>query len=156
LTDALFDLVIRPEQLDEQRLRRDLGRFMAQHLSPGSSVDLGMFTELVRLLSVHDLAVPSEVAAAFRAFGTLEGVLRLLHPSFDMVSRAREFATAQLRTDVTASSLRSTATDELTSLLPLLRRIPRRIDQVSAALESGRLRLNIRLLADSRDREVVT
>src|SRR5699024_4386165 len=62
----------------------------------------------------------------------------------------------QLQAGVTPSSMRSAVTEELTSLLPLLRRLPCRLDQVSAALEDGRLRLNIRLLADRRDREVVT
>src|SRR5699024_8264652 len=156
LTDAMFDLVIRHDQLDEQRLRRDLGRFMAHHLSHNAGVDLSMFTELVRLLSVYDLAIPSEVATAFRAFGTLEGTLRSLHPDFDMVTQAWEFAANQLSAGVTPSSLRATVTDELTNLLPSLRRLPRRIEQYSVELDRGRLRLNIRLLADSRDRDVVT
>lgn len=156
LTDALFELVIRPDQLDEQRLRRDLGRFMARHLSHNAGVDLSMFSQLIRLLSAHELAVPTEVAAAFRAFATLDGTLRQLHPEFDMVSQAREFATEQLQAGTSPAALRTTLTDELTTLLPLLRRLPRRLDQVSAALEDGRLRLNIRLLADSRDRDTVT
>jgi ubiquinone biosynthesis protein len=46
--------------------------------------------------------------------------------------------------------------DELTSLLPMLRRLPRRIDRVGQALETGRLSVNVRLLADPSDRRFLT
>ena len=49
-----------------------------------------------------------------------------------------------------------TATDELIALLPVLRRLPRRFDRVTGAMEQGRLSLNVRLFADERDRRVVT
>jgi ubiquinone biosynthesis protein len=42
------------------------------------------------------------------------------------------------------------------SLLPVLRRLPRRLDRVTSALEQGRLSVNVRLFADERDRAVVT
>jgi ubiquinone biosynthesis protein len=38
----------------------------------------------------------------------------------------------------------------------VLRRMPRRVDRISGALEQGRLGLNVRLFADERDRRVVT
>jgi len=48
------------------------------------------------------------------------------------------------------------AADELIALLPVLRRLPRRFDRVTSALEQGRLSVNVRLFADERDRRVVT
>jgi ubiquinone biosynthesis protein len=53
-------------------------------------------------------------------------------------------------------ALRRTATEELATLLPMLRRLPRRIDRIAAAAESGRLGLNVRLFADERDRRHFT
>ena len=38
----------------------------------------------------------------------------------------------------------------------MLRRLPRRFDRVTSALEQGRLSVNVRLLADERDRRVIT
>jgi len=38
----------------------------------------------------------------------------------------------------------------------VIRRLPRRFDRVTGALEQGRLGLNVRLFADERDRQVVT
>ena len=46
--------------------------------------------------------------------------------------------------------------EELATLLPMLRRLPRRIDRIAAAAESGRLGVNVRLLADDRDRRHIT
>ena len=48
------------------------------------------------------------------------------------------------------------AAEELAALLPVLRRLPRRFDRVTGAMEQGRLSLNVRLFADERDRRVVT
>jgi len=38
----------------------------------------------------------------------------------------------------------------------VLRRLPRRFDRITSAIEQGRLSVNVRLLADQRDRQVVT
>lgn len=156
LFDALFDLVLRPDELDEQRLKRDLGQFMARYLGIGAAMDLAIFTELARLSSTYGLTVPSEIASAFRAFGIMEGTLRTLAPSFDMMTQAQDFATTHLGSQLSPSALRETVTDELAAVLPVLRRLPRHVDQIASALEDGRLRANIRLLADRRDRDLVT
>lgn len=44
----------------------------------------------------------------------------------------------------------------LPALVPMLRRLPRRIDRIGGALEDGRLTLSVRLLADPSDRRYVT
>jgi ubiquinone biosynthesis protein len=41
--------------------------------------------------------------------------------------------------------------DEVTSLLPLLRKMPRRLDRIGAAMERNEWGINVRLLADERD-----
>lgn len=46
------------------------------------------------------------------------------------------------------------ATDS--TLLPLLRRIPRRIDRIPDTVEHGRLRAQVSLLGDAGDRRLVT
>jgi ubiquinone biosynthesis protein len=70
LYDALLEVVVRPDDLDEQRLQRALGQFMARHLNPGAALDVEMFTGLFRLVAGYDLIVPPEVAAVFRALAT--------------------------------------------------------------------------------------
>ena len=49
-----------------------------------------------------------------------------------------------------------TVEDELAALLPVLRRLPRRIDRIADTVEHGRLSVNVRLFADDRERRVAT
>ena len=156
LADALLDVVERPGDLDEPLLERALGRFAARHVAAGITPDVRMFTDLFRIITDHGLAVPPEIAAVFRALATMEGTLTLLAPGFDIVAEARRFAAEQLAGQFSPDSLRRTAMDELTSLLPMLRRLPRRIDRIAGALEAGRLSVNVRHLADASDRRFVT
>ena len=156
LADALLDVVERPEELDELRLERALGRFAARHVAAGITPDVRMFTDLFRIIADHGLAVPPEIAAVFRSLATMEGTLTQLAPGFDIVTEARRFAAEQLAGQFTPDTLRQTAMDELASLLPMLRRLPRRIDRIAGALETGRLSHNVRFLADASDRRYVT
>lgn len=94
LTDALVDIVDRPEDVDEDGLERAVGRFMALHLGPGLTVEVNMFTDLLLLVTRHGVAVPPEVAAVFRALATIEGTLTTLSPGFDIVAESRAFARA--------------------------------------------------------------
>jgi ubiquinone biosynthesis protein len=41
------------------------------------------------------------------------------------------------------------------TLLPVLRRLPRRVDRITTSLERGTLTTSVRLLADDRDRRFV-
>jgi ubiquinone biosynthesis protein len=151
LRDALLALAEQPSDLDQQQLTRDLGRFVARHLSPGTPTSVAMFVDLFGIVAAYGLSVPPEAAAVFRSLATLEGTLTLLDPSFDIVAEARSFAKTQL-----GSRLPRAVGAELSALLPVLNRLPRRVDRIAGALEQGRLNLNVRLLADERDRRVVT
>ncbi|MGH3434332.1 MAG: ABC1 kinase family protein [Thermocrispum sp.] len=159
LRDGLLEVVDRPDDpntADEQKLERALGTFVARHFSHGGPPELSMFTDLFGLVAEFRLAIPPPIAAVFRALATMEGTLSLLAPGFDIVLESRRVAAGQLGEQLRPETLRQTATDELVTLLPVLRRLPRRIDRIGGALEEGRLSVNVRLFADERDRRVVT
>ena len=156
LRDALLELVTRTADIDEQQLERALGQFMARHLAVGLPASAEIFTDLFRLASRFELAIPPEVGTVLRALATLEGTLTVLAPDFDIVTEARAYAAAHVTAQLTPKTVQKTAADELLALLPVLRRLPRRLDRITGALEQGRLSLNVRLFADERDRRVVT
>ena len=156
LRDALLELVTRPDDIDEQQLERALGQFMARHLAGGTAVTAEMFTDLFRLASRFELAVPPEIATVLRALATLEGTLALLTPRLDIAAEARAYAADHIAAQLSPRGAPKSAADELIALLPVLRRLPRRFDRITAAMEQGRLSLNVRLFADERDRRVVT
>lgn len=156
VSDALLEVVTRPDEIDEARLERALGQFMARYLAPGTTPSVHMFTDLFRIITAYGLSVPPEVAAVFRALATVEGTLAGLAPGFDLVAEARAFAGGYAAEQMTPQSARKAVTDELITLLPMLRRLPRRVDRIAGAAESGRLSMNVRLFAEDRDRRYVT
>jgi len=156
LKDALLDVVDRPEQLDEPRLDRALGRFLARYVAAGITPDVRMFTHMFRIVADYGLAVPPEIATVFRALATMEGTLTQLAPGFNIVAEARRFGENQLTAQLSPDVIRKTAADELVTLMPMLRRLPRRIDRIGGALEDGRLTVSVRLLADPSDRRYLT
>jgi ubiquinone biosynthesis protein len=156
LRDALLELVIQPDDTDEQQLERALGQFMAHHLTGGPAAAAEMFTDLFRLAARFELAVPPEIATVLRALATAEGTLSLLTPGIDIAGEARRYAADHVAAQLSPTTIPKTAADELTALLPVLRRLPRRFDRITGAMEQGRLSLNVRLFADQRDRQVVT
>jgi len=153
LRDGLLEIVDRPDEIDEQRLERALGALVAKH---AAHANVDMFADLFRLVADFRLAVPPPIAAVFRALATIEGTLAVISPGFDILAESRAFATALVGERMRPDSLRGAMTDELLSVLPVLRRLPRRMDRVTSALEQGRLSVNVRLFADERDRAVVT
>jgi ubiquinone biosynthesis protein len=155
-TDALLEIVYRPDVIDEQSLERAVGQFMARHLGAGAALGPAMFNDLFKIITAHELGVPPEVAAVFRALATVEGTISRIFPGFDLMAASRQFAAAHVTDRLAPDALRRTATEELATLLPMLRRLPRRIDRIAAAAESGRLGLNVRLFADERDRRHIT
>lgn len=157
VSDALLELVPRPDEIDQQALERDLGRFMARYATGGaSSAGVRMFGALFRVIADHGLAVPPEIAAVFRTLATAEGTLSTLAPSFDLVAETRALAARYVSDQFGPERLRQSAGEELAALLPILRRLPRRIERIANAAEHGRLGINVRLLADERDRAVLT
>ncbi|WP_338018301.1 ABC1 kinase family protein [Streptomyces taklimakanensis] len=155
MSDALLELVERPEEIDEERFKRALGRFTARHLTSGTPPSREMFTDLFLIVAQYGLTMPPEVAAAFRALTTLEGSLNRLVPGFDIVEEARSFASSELTRRLSPRHLGRSLTDEAAAVLPMLLRLPRRAERVSSALEHGRLSINVRLLADERDRRFI-
>ncbi|ASQ97433.1 AarF/UbiB family protein [Streptomyces sp. 11-1-2] len=155
LCDALLEVVTRPEEIDEQRLQRELGRFLSRYFAPGSTPSVQIFTDLFRLVQRHGLTIPPEVAAVFRALGTLEGTLMLIAPGFVMVEEARTFADggfARAGGDPLSQLISPT---DVMAAWELLRRLPRRLDRVTSALEQGRLGVGVRLFANARDRTYI-
>jgi ubiquinone biosynthesis protein len=157
LHDALLDLAqaARPAAAGDDLLEPALAQFMAQHLGPGMVPDAAMFTALFRLLTDSGLVFPPVIAGVFRAMITLEGTLARLAPGFQIIEETRKLAASWLGQVLGPASLHDAATDEALGLLPVLRRLPRRLDRITTSLERGTLTTSVRLLADDRDRQFV-
>src|SRR6516162_2222539 len=157
LHDSLLDLahLSRPAATGDEALESALAQFLAQHLGPGMVPDAAMFTALFRLVAEFGLVFPPVIATVFRAMITLEGTLARLAPGFQIIEETSTMAASWLGEVLGPASLRDAATDEVLGLIPALRRLPRRFDRITTALERGTLTTSVRLLADDRDRHFV-
>lgn len=153
--DSLMAFVELPDDLDEVALRRQIGDFMSRHLGPGAAIDVSAFTRIIFVLSENRLTVPAELTVAFRAIATLEGTLRVLSPDFDFVAEAARYARERVASAQRPRAIVGAVTDELAGLLPLVRRLPYRVDRITGDLADGRLSVNVRLFADRRDRSLL-
>lgn len=149
-TDALLSIVDAPDRLDRQALTRDVGRCLTRYVGPGASAGAGLLIELVRVLSAYGLRVPPEVAAAFRAVATLEGVLSQV-PGFDPVAEARDLAARVQMPAFGAADI----THELSRALPALRELPRVIERLGKAVDTGQVTVRHELRIDDAERASV-
>lgn len=150
--DSLLEFVTFDDGQDERALRRIVSSFMSRRLGPGSRLDASVFAEVVAILSDQGLTVPAELTVPFRAIATVEGSLRLLEPQFDLIAEAGDYAQRRMRDATRPEAMLRSLADEALSVLPLVKRIPHRVDQITGHLAEGRFSMNVRMLADARDR----
>jgi ubiquinone biosynthesis protein len=157
LTDALLDLAqVRTGYLDEERLERALAQLMAQRLGPGMEPGPELFVALFALLFDFGLAFPPVIGGVFRALVTAQGTISLLDPKFQALDEARSIGAEWMQDSFGPTSLRRAATDEVLGILPLLQRLPRRLDRITAAIERNQFSANIRLFSDPEDARLVS
>lgn len=156
-TDALLELLDRPEELDERAVEREVGQLITRYRGGFSGAgSQEMFQQLFGMVMRRGFAVPRQIAAAFRALGALEGSIALIEPGFDVVGTAREHGRRLMHDQLGPGALKEQLEAKAIQALPMLARLPRRIDRITDSLERGRFQVNVRFLADRRDRAFVT
>ena len=156
LRDALLEITNDSPDIDAHSLERSLGRLMARNLSPGLIPDAEAFADLFRIVSTYGVTVPPEIEVVFKTLATLQGTLARLAPGFDIIRESQRFSDTEITAQLAPVDLKDVAIKEVLELVPLLRRLPRRFDRITTAIERGQLSANVRLLADPRDQEVVS
>lgn len=156
LRDALLDVASIRDASDEDQLERALGQFLVKRLGEGMPPDTKLFADLLTLMIEFGLTFPPAVAGVFRALITLDGTLTQLDPGFNVLDEARDAAGDWLEEVMVPDSLQGALASELISLLPVLRRLPRRIDRIAGTAERGGLMVGVRLFADGRDEKVIS
>lgn len=152
LRDALLEIAelpsgMLPGERDVEQLERALAQLLARRLGVGMSTGAALFSDLFRLLLDYGLAMPGEIGGVFRAMVTLEGTLRLLAPDFQILEETRALAADWLHESLTPTSMQQSLQEELTSLMPVLQRLPRRMERIAASIEHGTITTNMRLFS---------
>jgi ubiquinone biosynthesis protein len=155
MRDALSDLGDVRDTHAQDQLERALSQLLATRLGPGMRPGAELFGDVLRLFVEFELTLPPHVAAVFRCLVTLEGSLRTLAPTFQIVDESRSAAGELTRDAFGAANARQAMRDELVEQLPILRRLPRRIDQLAATLDDGRLAIHVSVLETETERQFV-
>lgn len=156
LREAVLEIAVSRQPVDERRLERALARFMARHLGAGAVPNVAMLQDLARTFLDLGIALPASTTLLFRMLVTLEGTLTTLCPGYPLIQAAQDFAPGLIQERVDVSDLNGRIRDEAVALLPVLRRAPRHLDRVATLIERGELRANLSLFATERDAQVLT
>src|SRR5262249_44137093 len=102
-----------------------------------------------------ELRFPPHVTAVFRALVTLEGTLAQLAPGFRILDESRLVAADLLHEAMAATSVQQAMRDEVVEQLPILKRLPRHVDQLLTTTERGQLSVRISLFSGAEDRALI-
>ncbi|GLK18763.1 ABC1 kinase family protein [Herbiconiux flava] len=146
-TEALLLIVDVPADADLDALRHDVGVVITtERFRPKGSQSI--FTRLLDVIRQHHIALPGDLASAFRSFATLEGCLKVLDPGFDMFEQALPMVPKLLRRD---QSLRRTVTSVQAQAAvgaARLRTLPGRLDALLSGVEDGTFSLKLKAFSD--------
>ncbi len=149
--DALSMVCTIPNHVDRHLLEREVGRLLTVARSSGGG-GAELFPDLFSLVRRHRISVPPAIAAALRAIATLEGSLIHVDPAFNIVAAARDVAPRILRELVTVRSVVESLTATAASLAGTGARLPRRVESITADLESGAFARRFHPFAHRADR----
>ena len=156
-TDALIELLGRPDGLDDREVERAVGALLLRYGGGGRSAQgQKLFDDLFTLVLAHRFSVPAPISAAFRAMASVEGALLTIDPSFDVVTVARQEGNRLVRSKLKGTKITEELQRRVLQLLPMMDRMPRRINKITEDLEHGRFSMNMRVLENPSDRRFLT
>ncbi len=155
MADALLRLVPLRDGASEAEYRAAIAAFTTHHLGPGAVLDVRIVDEAVELLLPYIGQIPPGLDAGARAFIIFEGTLRRALPGIDTLAEVRSAALRILRDQFRPRALGGLALDQLTWLLPALRRAPKQLGRITEQLASGDLSIRMRAETNPTDRRFV-
>ena len=147
-TDALLQIVDVPEGFEVDEFRHEVGVVLTtQKFRPPG--DGSIFTRMLDVIRRHRIALPADLASAFRSFATLEGCLRVIEPDFDLVENALPMVPSLLRKTVHLRQLATATQARAMVTAGILHELPRRLDTLLTGVERGTFGVRLRTLDDA-------
>ncbi|MFT3876543.1 MAG: AarF/UbiB family protein [Propioniciclava sp.] len=153
-TATLYDLLGRPDGVDDRTIERQLGALLLRVQSSTGDTS-GLYSALTQFAFGNGFSIPPQVAAVFRTLSGLEGTLALISPGFNLLSAAETAGRGLIAAKLTRENLTDELTNRLVPLLPTLEQLPRRIDRLLSTVEEGRLEVGLRPFAAPADRAFI-
>ncbi len=161
LFDGIMLLIENADEAERGQMEQALSQILlkisyANHV-PTDELIYSLFT-VVRKFGLN--FYPS-VSVALRALVTLDGTLRVVDPTFDIFQEAKLFSNEYVKSSLKRPFKNPGATmerleEEVALILPNIRKIPRRIDQLFKKVESGKIILHHDIFSDKANANFVT
>jgi ubiquinone biosynthesis protein len=152
IRDAIERMAETRAAVSADRLERAIARLLTDDIGPGGEVGAGVLQDLVPLLGEFGITLPGDLVLLSRALVTLDGTLGVVQPGLSIIAAAMEAAGPEARPVVDPSQM---VRDELTAAAFRLRRLPDRVDRITALAARGDLRLRT-VVSEDDDRVVRT
>ena len=146
LADALLALGTSTEAVDRARLHEDLGSLLARYF--GRSIgDVSLRSAIGEILEInrrHRLRVPRDLSLLFTVLIIAEGIVAELDPQFHFAEALAPYARRQLLSGLTLAGLIPRLEEFGVDLAELAADLPRRLNRISEAIETGGLEIHVR------------
>ncbi|KAA8883000.1 AarF/ABC1/UbiB kinase family protein [Nocardia colli] len=156
-TEAMLRLLGVPAEFERRAFERRIGQVIVRFRGGfGAGGSKALFTEMIGLITSAGFAIPGQIAGVFRTLASVEGTLLLLDPGFELLVAARQVGDEVLAPMLAPDRLAIRAKGQALAILPVLQRLPGRIDKLSADLEAGRFSVGVRVFEHPGDRAFVS
>ncbi|WP_235073169.1 ABC1 kinase family protein [Kurthia huakuii] len=154
MAQGLENLVTDGNLKNRASLEQDLSQLLIsiQYMDKISTETL--VQRLFDIMKSHELKLYPMVSMALRALITIDGTLSSVNPQYDIFNEAKRFSIENkedLAQAVTFDELKTTAVQEMILLMPQLRDIPRRVDQIVQNFERGEMTVKANIFADAKN-----
>jgi ubiquinone biosynthesis protein len=153
LRDAIERVAETAGNISAERLERAIARLLTDHIGPGGAIDAGALQDLVPVLGEFGITLPGDLVVLSRALVTLDGTLGVLSPGLSIVAAAHDLVGSEAGAQVVDPD--QMLREGLADAAVRLRRLPDRIDRISALAARGDLRLRT-LVSEDDDRVLRT
>jgi ubiquinone biosynthesis protein len=142
---VLLKLTYWEHEPERRQFERAVADFMGRHLyKPLKDIELGkLLQQLLELATSLRLRIPPDIFLMMKAFGTVEGVGRMLDPDFDMIAQATPFITEVKLARYQPQRIADDVYDLATRLLHFFQQFPKDLLDLASLIRQQRLSLQI-------------
>lgn len=161
VVDGISQLVENAEEINREEMEQAISQILLKinYVSkiPTDELMYSIFS-VVREFGLHFYPA---VNVALRAVVTLDGTLSIICPGFEIFSEVKDFSNDYLKSNLLKPlkhpiETKAMIEEELALLLPNLRKLPRRVDQLFKKVESGKIILHHDIFSDKTNAMFVT
>lgn len=161
LYDGVSLLVKNNDHVDRDEIEHAISQIL-QKISYVNQIHTDeLVYSIFTVIREFDLQFYSSVSIALRVIVTLDGTLRILDPTFNIFEESKTFSNEYMRETFKETlkdpmEAKRRIEEEMAMLLPHLRKIPRRIDQLVKKVEDGKVILHHDIFSDKSNSNFIT